>query len=74
MSNLNNILKDSKILIDSAKDTVTTNLVEARRSNLIDLTDQQLQRIFDVINVSLDESYQKSISVFQNMVKRHIDA
>lgn len=73
MNSVNKILRDSKILIDGAKDTVLSNLVEARRTNIIDATDEQLQKIFEVISVSIDESFQKSINVFHNMVKRHIE-
>lgn len=74
MSNLNKILKDSKIIVDGAKDTLTSNIVEAKRSNLIDLNDQQLQRICDIISVSLDESFQKTLPVFHNMIKKHVDS
>lgn len=74
MSIINKILRDSKNLVDSAKDTVLSNLVEARRTGLIDVTDVQLQKIIEIVSVSLSESFQKSISVFQNMIKRHLES
>lgn len=74
MSNLNKILRDSRILVDSAKDTVTTNIIEARRKGMIGMDDQQLQTLLDIVSLSIDESYQKSTHVFQNMVKRHIES
>jgi len=74
MSNLNKILRDSRILIDSAKDVVTTNIVEARSKGVIGMDDKQLQTLLDIVTLSIDESYQKSTHVFQNMVKRHIES
>lgn len=72
MSNLNNILRDSKILIDGAKDTIISNIIEANRTNIVDLNEDQLQKICNLVSISLDESFQKSLNVFSNMVKRHI--
>lgn len=72
MNNLDKISRDAKILIDSAKDTVTTNLIEAVKTSLISLNQDQLVNILNIVSNSLDTGYQKSLPVYQNMIKKHI--
>jgi hypothetical protein len=72
MNNVDKISRDAKILIDSAKDTVTTNLIEAINTSLISLNQDQLGNILNIVSNSLDMGYQKSLPVYQNMIKKHI--
>lgn len=72
MNNVDKISRDAKILIDSAKDTVSSNLVEALSSNLVDVSQDQLGKILSIVSTSLDSGYQKSLPVFQNMIKKHV--
>jgi hypothetical protein len=72
MNNVDKISRDAKILIDSAKDTVTTNLIEAIKTSLISLNQDQLGNILNIVSTSLDTGYQKSLPVYQNMIKKHI--
>lgn len=72
MNNTDKVAKDAKILIESAKDVVSTNLLSAVRSNTVDLTEAQLSKILTVVGISLDEGYQRAVPTFQNMVKKYV--
>ena len=72
MNSVDKISRDAKILVDSAKDVTTKNLIEAVQGSLIDLNQDQLGKILNVLSTSLDMGYQRSLPVFQNMIKKHI--
>lgn len=71
MNNVDKISRDSKILIDSAKDTVGANIVSMVKSNALNLEPAQLEKILSVINISLDEGYQKALPYYQNSIKKY---
>ena len=71
MNNVDKISRDSKILIDSAKDTVSANVVSMVKSNALNLEPAQLEKILSVINISLDEGYQKALPYYQNSIKKY---
>lgn len=71
MNTVDKITKESKLLIDSAKDTLTTNLVAAMKSGTLDLREDQVSRLVTLINASLDQGYQKAIPVFQSSIKKY---
>lgn len=73
MNSVDKISRDSKILIDSAKDTVAKNLLEAAQNSIVDLNQEQLEKILSIVSVSLDMGYQRSLTVYQNMIKKHIE-
>jgi len=72
MNSIDKISRDAKILVDSAKDNTTKNLIEAVQGGLIDLNQDQLEKILDVLSTSFDMGYQRSLPVFQNMIKKHV--
>lgn len=71
MNNVDKISRDSRILIDSAKDTVGANIVSMVKSNALNLEPAQLEKILSVINISLDEGYQKALPYYQNSIKKY---
>jgi hypothetical protein len=72
MNSIDKISRDAKILVDSAKDNTTKNLIEAVQGGLIDLNQDQLGKILNVLSTSFDMGYQRSLPVFQNMIKKHV--
>ena len=73
MNTLDKITRDTLILVDSVRDSVSNNLMKACLSAMVDLDEKQLSDILKIVDVSCNEGYQKSISVFQNTIKKHLD-
>ena len=71
MNNIDKISRDAKIISDSIKDTASANLMSARQSGTVDLTEEQLGRVLNVLNVSVDQAYQKVLPHFQNTIKKY---
>jgi len=72
MNIIDKITRDSKILVDSAKDTISKNITTAVLQKKLDLNERQLTEILNLIEVSSSEGYQKSLSVYQNTIKKHL--
>lgn len=72
MNKIDKIAKDSKMLIDSVKDTSAKNLLTAVRSGTISLNEEQLTKVIAVLNLSNEEGYQKALPVFQNAIKKYV--
>lgn len=71
MNNVDKATRDSRILIESAKDTVTKNLVLSARNETVSLTKTQLETIISIVNLSFDEGYQRALPSFQNAIKKY---
>jgi hypothetical protein len=71
MNNIDKISADSRILIDSAKDTVSTNFLSLISRKDINLDPSQIEKILNVVNVSIEEGYQKALPYYQNTIKKH---
>lgn len=74
MNSVDKISRETKVIIENAKDTFVQNLVGAARTNKISLDDSQLSSIINLLNISVDESFQKAIPVFQRTVKSFISS
>lgn len=72
MNIIDKITRDSKILVDSAKDAISKNITTAVLQKKLDLNERQLTEILNLIEVSSSEGYQKSLSVYQNTIKKHL--
>lgn len=72
MNTVDKLTKETRILIDSAKDTVSTQLLEALKKNTVTVREDQVSTLISLIHLSLDQGYQKAIPVFQNSVKKHL--
>jgi len=69
MNNIDRVSRDSKILIESAKDVTASNLLSAVGSKLLQLDEAQLSKVISVVNMSIDEGYMKALPTFQRSVK-----
>lgn len=72
MNSVDKITRDTKILLDSAKDTVTSNLMNAIRTREVEIPEAQLSRILTLVNSSIDQGYQKALTTYQNSIKKHM--
>lgn len=72
MNSIDKISRDSKILIDSAKDSVTANLLTLLRNKELDLSKDQVEKIINLVSLSLDESFQKTLPFYQGMIKKYL--
>jgi hypothetical protein len=63
--------KFSKSIFDFVsviKDNVIANIVKANRMGELKIEEKQLQKLFLVINSTVNDSYQNSIETFSKMV------
>ena len=74
MNTLDKLSRDVKLLIDSSKDLLSTNLVNASRNSNLDLTEKQLSTVIQILNFSLDEAYQRALPTYQNSIKKYIES
>jgi hypothetical protein len=74
MNNVDKVSKDVKNIVESIKDLSSANLLNAVRSNSVQLDELQLSRIIAVVNMSLDEGFQRALPSFQNSVKKYVKA
>ena len=72
MNSIDKISRDAKIFSDSTRDTLETNLVAFNRSGDLNLTDEQVSKILNILNLSVDQAYQKVLPHFQNSIKKHL--
>lgn len=72
MNNIDIISRESKLLVESAKDSVTNNVVNAARSGMISVSEQDLVKLVNLIEISTTEGYQKSLPFFQKSIKQYL--
>ena len=71
MNTIDKISRDAKILFDSMKDVVSNNVVMAAKNGDVNLTEDQLNKLINIFNLSVDQSYQRSLPNFQNTIKKY---
>ena len=72
MNKIDKVTRETKLLIDSAKDTVASQLVDYLKSANVSLPNDQVSSVVSVVNLAIDTGYQKSIPTFQNSIKKHL--
>lgn len=73
MNKIDKASKDSKILVESCKDTFEKNLLAAVKTNSLVLDSQQISSILYLAKLSLDEGYNRALPNFQNTIKKYVD-
>lgn len=71
MNTVDMISRDSKILSDSIKDGISSNLVSAVSTGTLQISEDQLRAVLNLVGLSADQSYQRSLPVFQNTIKKY---
>lgn len=72
MNTVDRVTKEVKIVVDSAKDSTVSNVIKYIRENSLQLTDNQVSGLINLIGISIDEGYQRSVTTFQNSVKKFV--
>lgn len=72
MNTVDKVTKEVKLVVDSAKDTTISNVIKYVRENSLQLTDVQVNGLLNLIGLSIDEGYQRSVTTFQNSVKKFV--
>lgn len=73
MNIVDKITSESRLIVDSVKDTLSRNIVSASRSKMIDLNEDQLNKLLNLVNVSLDEGYQKVLTSYQKKIRHLVE-
>lgn len=69
MNSVDKISRETKVLLDSAKDTLAENLVSAVRNKNVLVDESQLSKLINIVNISIDESFQRALPVYQSSIK-----
>lgn len=69
MSNANKIIRDTKILADSVKDTLSANFLASVKNKTFSLSDDELSMLVRVMHASVDEGYQRALASYQKSVE-----
>jgi hypothetical protein len=72
MNTVDKISRDAKLVVDSVKDSVVKNLTSTVYNKQLDLTENQLFEVVKLVEISVNEGYQRSLNVFQNTVKKYL--
>ena len=74
MNTIDKISKDVLGLFEYSKDVIKINLTNSDFTNAITpkLTNEQLSGLFKLIDLSIDQSFQKGITTFQKAVKNNV--
>jgi hypothetical protein len=72
MNIVDKISRDSRILIDSAKDTFVSNFLTMMRNKDLELSNDQVEKLISLVTLSLDESFQKTLPFYQTMIKKYL--
>ena len=68
MNTLDKVSKETKVLVDSIKDLISTNLLVAVRTKNVVVDESQLSRLISVVEASADEAFQRALPRFQKTV------
>ena len=69
MNKLDKVSRDSKLLVDATKDTIVNNILNAVREGVLPLNQEQASALLNLVSISSEEAFQKSLPTFQRMIK-----
>lgn len=72
MNTVDRITKETKIIIDSAKDTLESNFPLAIKDSSLNLREDQIKNLLDLVKLLLDQSFQRAVPSFQNSIKKYV--
>lgn len=72
MNTVDKIIKDTRqIIVNSISDTLTKNLTSTAGD--VGLTNEQVSHTLRLVQISIDEGFQRSVPFFQNAIKRYFE-
>ena len=69
MNKADKILRDTRIILDSIRDTLEVNLVMAKQDSQLTIDDASLQRVLLLANATIEEGFQKSFNAYKRSVE-----
>ena len=73
MNIIERIKKEVKSILELTKTTLSQNIIQARQTKSLQLTEQQIGALIKIIEVSVDEAYQKSVKSLQTGMSKYFD-
>jgi hypothetical protein len=67
------IIRSTKNIFDSAKDTTVNNIIAYAKQGEIQIDQATLTKVVNLVQISLDESFQRSAKVFEKEVGAVLD-
>lgn len=74
MNDVDKISKEVKNLVESVKDSLQARVLTAAKNDVLQLNQQQLEKLFQLMEITFDESYQKAIVNFQKTLKKYLES
>jgi hypothetical protein len=68
MNKTDKISKDAKLLVESAKDVLTNNLISAIKSRTVIVEESQIPKLLQIVDMSMNDGYQRSLRTFQKSI------
>jgi hypothetical protein len=68
MNKTDKISKDAKLLVESAKDVLTNNLISAIKSKTVIVEESQIPKLLQIVEMSMNDGYQRSLRTFQKSI------
>lgn len=72
MNVVDKVTQSTRILLDSIKDTIEKNVMEAAKSGIVEITSEHMRRLMLLVSTSVEDGYQKSLPTFQTKIKTHV--
>ena len=69
MNKVDKLCRDSKIVVDSVKDTLDANLLAAYQDKTLNVSEAELEKILSLVAVSVNEGFSRSISSYGRRVQ-----
>jgi len=72
MNTVDKITKDTRqVVVNSVNDVIVKNLMSS--AGEMGLSTDQISQLLRVVEISVDEGFHRSVSVYQSMIKRHLE-
>ena len=74
MNKVDKLCRDSKIVVDSVKDTLDANLLTAYQDKTLSVSQADLEKILALVSVSVSEGFTRAIASYGRKVQETLTA
>jgi hypothetical protein len=72
MNLVDKVTQSTRILLDSMKDTIEKNIMDAAKTGIVEITSEHMRRLLILVSTSAEDGYQRSLPAFQTKIKTHV--
>jgi hypothetical protein len=72
MNLVDKVTQSTRILLDSMKDTIEKNIMDAAKTGIVEITSEHMRRLLILVSTSAEDGYQRSLPTFQTKIKTHV--